>query len=43
MKTARRPPLAQRAIRAWATLGPQYLPFADAASVDLPLRRFLRL
>ena len=43
MKTARRPPLAQRAIRAWATLGPQYLPFADAASVDLPLRRLLRL
>ena len=44
MKAAgRRPPLAQRAIRAWSTLGPQYLPFADAASADLPLPRLLRL
>ena len=39
----RRKPLAQRAIQAWATLGPQYLPFADAASADLPLARLLRL
>jgi MFS transporter, BCD family, chlorophyll transporter len=36
-------PVAQRAIAAWADLGPQYLPFADAASADLPLRRLLRL
>ena len=44
MKTpSRRPPLAQRAIRAWSTLGPQYLPFADAASAGLPLPRLLRL
>jgi MFS transporter, BCD family, chlorophyll transporter len=35
--------MAQRAIRAWASLGPQYMPFADAASADLPLRRLLRL
>jgi MFS transporter, BCD family, chlorophyll transporter len=40
---ARPPPLAQRAIRAWATLGPEYLPFADAASADLPWPRLLRL
>jgi BCD family chlorophyll transporter-like MFS transporter len=43
MSTARRTPIAQRAIRAWATLGPQYMPFADAASADLPLPRLLRL
>jgi MFS transporter, BCD family, chlorophyll transporter len=43
MKTTKRPPLAQRAIRAWSTLGPEYLPFADAASADLPLPRLLRL
>lgn len=27
----------------WAQLGPQFLPFADAASPDLPLPRLLRL
>jgi BCD family chlorophyll transporter-like MFS transporter len=43
MTSTRRPPLAQRAIRAWSTLGPQYLPFADAASADLPWPRLLRL
>jgi BCD family chlorophyll transporter-like MFS transporter len=43
MNATRRPPLAQRAIRAWATLGPQYLPFADAASAGLPWPRLLRL
>ncbi len=42
-KATRRVPLAQRAIRAWSTLGPEYLPFADAASADLPLKRLLRL
>jgi MFS transporter, BCD family, chlorophyll transporter len=36
-------PMVQRAISAWSTLGPQYLPFADAASAGLPLRRLLRL
>ena len=43
MKPAKRPPMAQRVIRAWGTLGPEYLPFADAASADLPLPRLLRL
>jgi BCD family chlorophyll transporter-like MFS transporter len=32
-----------RVIQAWSRLGPQYLPFADAASADLPLSRLLRL
>ena len=27
----------------WSTLGPRFLPFADAATVDLPLARLLRL
>lgn len=43
MKSTSRAPLAQRAIRAWATLGPEYLPFADAGSVGLPWKRLLRL
>lgn len=43
MTAGRRKPLTQRAIQAWATLGPQYLPFADAASDGLPLSRLLRL
>jgi BCD family chlorophyll transporter-like MFS transporter len=30
-------------IHAWSRLGPEYLPFADAASADLPLSRLLRL
>jgi len=29
--------------RFWSNLGPKYLPFADAASADLPLGRLLRL
>jgi BCD family chlorophyll transporter-like MFS transporter len=29
--------------RGWAQLGPRYLPFADAASAELPLSRLLRL
>ena len=29
--------------RAWVALGPRFLPFADAASEDLPLGRLLRL
>ncbi len=30
-------------ITGWARLGPRFLPFADAASADLPLSRLLRL
>jgi MFS transporter, BCD family, chlorophyll transporter len=33
----------RRLIAAWATLGSRFLPFADAASADLPLSRLLRL
>ena len=32
-----------RIIRTWADLGPRFLPFADAATADLPLSRLLRL
>ncbi|MGI9153281.1 MAG: PucC family protein, partial [Rubrivivax sp.] len=32
-----------RVIQTWSRLGPRYLPFADAASADLPLSRLLRL
>ncbi|WP_291298589.1 PucC family protein [Elioraea sp.] len=35
--------LSQKAMRAWVTAGPRFLPFADAASADLPLSRLLRL
>ena len=38
-----RKPVGMRVIQAWSRLGPQYLPFADAASADLPLSRLLRL
>jgi BCD family chlorophyll transporter-like MFS transporter len=31
------------AVRLWTTLGPKFLPFADAATPELPLRRLLRL
>lgn len=30
-------------MRAWADLGPRFLPFADAASAEVPLGRLLRL
>ena len=30
-------------MRAWASLGPRYMPFADVATPDLPLGRLLRL
>ncbi|MBU3550128.1 PucC family protein [Polynucleobacter sp. MWH-Berg-3C6] len=30
-------------MQSWSNLGPRYLPFADAASDDLPLSRLLRL
>jgi BCD family chlorophyll transporter-like MFS transporter len=35
--------LAARVSRGWMRLAPQFLPFADAASADLPLSRLLRL
>ena len=34
---------SQEIIRTWSTLGPRFLPFADAATPDLPLSRLLRL
>ena len=40
---AGRKPAGIRMIQAWSRLGPRYLPFADAASEDLPLGRLLRL
>ena len=33
----------QKLMRAWVALGPRFLPFADAATPDLPLSRLLRL
>jgi len=36
-------PLSQKLIRRWAGKGARYLPFADAATPDLPLGRLLRL
>jgi BCD family chlorophyll transporter-like MFS transporter len=36
-------PFGQSVVRRWLALGPRYLPFADAATVDLPLNRLLRL
>ncbi len=33
----------RRAVQRWIALGPRFLPFADAASPDLPLSRLLRL
>jgi MFS transporter, BCD family, chlorophyll transporter len=35
--------LSQRLMVNWVRLGPRFLPFADAASPDLPLSRLLRL
>lgn len=35
--------LRLRIVRFWAGLGPRWLPFADVATVDLPLSRLLRL
>ncbi len=35
--------LSKKAMRAWADLGPRFLPFADAASPGVPLTRLLRL
>ncbi len=36
-------PLSQKLMRSWAAAGPRFLPFADAASAELPLSRLLRL
>ena len=33
----------QKIVRGWSELAPKFLPFADAASEDLPLSRLLRL
>jgi MFS transporter, BCD family, chlorophyll transporter len=35
--------ISQKVVRAWAGLGPGFLPFADAATPDVPLSRLLRL
>lgn len=35
--------ISQKAMRAWVELGPRFLPFAEAASGDVPLSRLLRL
>jgi MFS transporter, BCD family, chlorophyll transporter len=35
--------LSRSLMRQWAALGPRFLPFADAASAELPLSRLLRL
>ena len=35
--------VTKKLMQSWTNLGPRYLPFADAASDDLPLSRLLRL
>jgi BCD family chlorophyll transporter-like MFS transporter len=35
--------LGQKLMRTWSGLGPRFLPFADAASAEVPLSRLLRL
>jgi BCD family chlorophyll transporter-like MFS transporter len=35
--------LTRKLIAHWCSLGPRYMPFADVATPDLPLRRLLRL
>ena len=36
-------PLTSKIIHGWASLGPKFLPFADAATPEMPLSRLLRL
>ena len=36
-------PLSKKLMRTWATAGPRFLPFADAATPELPLGQLLRL
>ncbi len=43
MKRTARPSVQGLAIQAWQRLGTRFLPFADAASIELPLARLLRL
>ncbi len=38
-----KPPASRRVAKQWQTLSPKFLPFADAASAELPLGRLLRL
>jgi BCD family chlorophyll transporter-like MFS transporter len=33
----------RKMLETWKSLGPRYLPFADAATEDLPLGRLMRL
>jgi BCD family chlorophyll transporter-like MFS transporter len=35
--------ISEKVLRAWVGYGPRFLPFADAATADLPLSRLLRL
>jgi len=35
--------ISQQFVSAWSSLGPRFLPFADAATPELPLSRLLRL
>ena len=35
--------ISLKMLKAWAHMSPKFLPFADAASPDLPLSRLLRL
>jgi BCD family chlorophyll transporter-like MFS transporter len=35
--------VSENVMKAWAEMGPRFLPFADAASPDMPLSRLLRL
>ncbi|MEY3973926.1 MAG: PucC, chlorophyll Major Facilitator Superfamily exporter, partial [Pseudomonadota bacterium] len=35
--------LSRSLVKGWAHLGTRFLPFADAASPDVPLSRLLRL
>jgi BCD family chlorophyll transporter-like MFS transporter len=43
VNTLARPSLQQLALKGWRRVGTRFLPFADAASADLPLSRLLRL
>jgi BCD family chlorophyll transporter-like MFS transporter len=36
-------PISRKVIEGWASLGPRFLPFADAATPEMPLSRLLRL
>jgi BCD family chlorophyll transporter-like MFS transporter len=36
-------PISEKLLRAWVGFGPRFLPFADAATPELPLGRLLRL